>query len=326
MNGDTPGRPDRPNGPGGPKGPNGPHGPNGPNGPNRPNGPIRRIVVALDASADSLAALEASAELAAALDAELVGLYVEDVNVLRLVGRTAATEIDLLSGRRRSLGRSDLERQLRVQAARARRTLERTAGGLAVRWSFRTVRGRPSHELLAEAADLITLGVRGHGPGRGPGSTVLRLLDATGSPVLVTRRGAALGADVFVLHDGDGASDRAVALGARLAVLRGAPLTVLLTGPDESAGRESGDRADGNARASERATLMRIRTRVAAVAKESGTGLPLHLRRLPTPDTDSLLTALRHHRCGLLVLPRSGPLGDLRLLLRQAHCPVLVVE
>ena len=281
--------------------------------PDQPGGdrPIRRIVVALDASSDSLAALEASAELAAALGAELIGIYVEDVNVLRLVGRTAATEIDVLSGRRRSLGRSDLERQLRVQAARARRTLERTASGLEVRWSFRTVRGRPSNELLSETADLITLGVRGHGPGRGPGSTVLRLLDTTGSSVLVTRRGAALGPSVFVLHDGDGASERAVAVGARLARLREAPLTVLLTGS------EGGDQPTD---------LARIRDRVAAIGQEVGGDVPLHLRRLPTPDTESLLATLRHHRCGLLILPRSGPLGDLRLLLRQAHCPVLVVE
>ena len=288
--------------------------------PDRPGGdrPIRRIVVALDASADSLAALDASAELAAALGAELVGVYVEDVNVLRLVGRTAATEIDVLSGRRRSLGRSDLERQLRVQAARARRTLERTAGGREVRWSFRTVRGRPSNELLSEAADLITLGVRGHGPGRGPGSTVLRLLDTTGSSVLITRRGAVLGPSVFVLHDGDDASDRAVAVGARLALLREAPLSVLLAGPRIGGEEEPRDR--------ERTKLARIRGRVAAVGKETGGAVTLELRRLPAPDTASLLSALRHHRCGLLVLPRSGPLGDLRLLLRQAHCPVLVVD
>jgi len=309
----------RPTDPPGSDTPERPARPGRPEGQDGPNRTIRRIVVALDASADSLAALEASAELAAALGAELVGIYVEDVNLLRLVGRTAATEIDLLSGRRRSLGRSDLERQLRVQASRARRTLERAAGGLEVRWSFRTVRGRPSHELQSEAADLITLGVRGHGPGRGPGSTVLRLLDTTGAPILVTRRGAALGPSIFVLHDGDGASDRAVELGARLAMLREAPLTVLLAAPESGA----------DARADERAKLARVRARVAAVSKErkeAGGAVALSLRALPRPDTASLLTALHRHRCGLLILPRSGPLGDLRLLLRQAHCPVIVVD
>ena len=44
---------------------------------------IRRILVALDTSKHSLAALEAADELAAWLKAELFGLFVEDINLLR---------------------------------------------------------------------------------------------------------------------------------------------------------------------------------------------------------------------------------------------------
>ena len=47
---------------------------------------IRRILVALDASPHSQAALQAASELAAALKAELVGIFVEDVNLLHLAG------------------------------------------------------------------------------------------------------------------------------------------------------------------------------------------------------------------------------------------------
>ena len=54
---------------------------------------IRRILVALDASRHSLAALEAAAELAARLKAELVGLFVEDIDLLRLAGLPFAREI-----------------------------------------------------------------------------------------------------------------------------------------------------------------------------------------------------------------------------------------
>ncbi len=42
---------------------------------------IRRILVALDASPHSQAALEAASDLADALKAELVGIFVEDVNL-----------------------------------------------------------------------------------------------------------------------------------------------------------------------------------------------------------------------------------------------------
>lgn len=272
---------------------------------------IRRIVVALDASPDSLAALEASAELAASLGAELSGLYVEDVNLLRVVARKETTEIDLLSGRRRPLGLRDLERQLRVQASRARRTLERTAVGLSVRWSFRTARGRPSHELQAESADLVTVGVRGHGVGRGPGSTVLRLLDATGLPVLVTRRGARLGRSVFVLHDGGRAGDRALETATYLALQRDAPMVVLMAAPaDRGPETES----------------ARVRERMETVGRTAGRTPETRTRWLATAEAQSILAALRHERCGLLVLPRSGPVSDLHLLLRQAHCPVLVVD
>jgi hypothetical protein len=51
---------------------------------------IHRILVALDASVRSLAALEAAAELAAEWHAELLGLFVEDVELLRLAATPAA--------------------------------------------------------------------------------------------------------------------------------------------------------------------------------------------------------------------------------------------
>ena len=44
----------------------------------------RRILVALDASAHSHAALAAAVALAARLHAEIEGLFVEDINLLRL--------------------------------------------------------------------------------------------------------------------------------------------------------------------------------------------------------------------------------------------------
>ena len=44
---------------------------------------IRRILVALDTSPHSQAAMEAAIELAARFEAELAGMFVEDVNLLR---------------------------------------------------------------------------------------------------------------------------------------------------------------------------------------------------------------------------------------------------
>ena len=47
---------------------------------------MRRILVAVDASPHSLAALDAALRLAADLEAEIIGLFVEDINLLRLAG------------------------------------------------------------------------------------------------------------------------------------------------------------------------------------------------------------------------------------------------
>lgn len=276
---------------------------------------IRRIVVALDASPDSLAALQASAELASVFPAELVGLYVEDVNVLRLAGWTHATEIDLLSARSRRISTRDLERQLRIQAARARQTLERLAEQRAVEWTFRTARGRVSAELLGAGADLITLGVRGHGQGRGPGSTVQRLLEAARSPVLLTRRGIALGGTVHVVDDGTAASERALEVAAGLARRRGLPLAVLRITPRERVIAAEREAAAGEAR-----------PEAIAETREPPSESRLVTGKLLSADAEAILRTLHHERAGLLVLPRSATPAHLRLFLRRAHCPVLVVD
>lgn len=54
---------------------------------------IRRILVALDTSPSSQAALEAAVALAERLNAEVCGLFVEDVDLLRVAESPYAREI-----------------------------------------------------------------------------------------------------------------------------------------------------------------------------------------------------------------------------------------
>ena len=75
--------------------------------------PVRRLLVALDASGHSLAALEAAARLAAHLEVELAGIFVEDENLLRLAKLGTARVVDRLSARVRTLGAGEIERELR---------------------------------------------------------------------------------------------------------------------------------------------------------------------------------------------------------------------
>ncbi|MFP3940215.1 MAG: universal stress protein [Thermoanaerobaculia bacterium] len=279
---------------------------------------IRRILIALDTSADSAAALEAAAALAALLEAELEGLFVEEEHLL-LLATQAATEVDLLSGRRRTLERPTIERQLRARAARARRALERTAGRLRVRWSFRTAQGRVETELLAAGADLITLGIRGHSPRRPPGSTAAAVIAKAPLPVLVLGRGARLGRTVHVLYDGTPAARRALAIAAELARRNRAPLNVVVSGEDPEVRRRELDELLPDA--------------AAAPEAEAGTEprapeLPeLRVETVPVVEPQALIELLRRRGCGLLVVPRSGETlapEALRETVRRAHCPVLV--
>ncbi len=58
---------------------------------------IQRILLALDASPQSVAALDTATELAGRLGAELTGLFVEDTDLLRMAALPFAAEIGRLS-------------------------------------------------------------------------------------------------------------------------------------------------------------------------------------------------------------------------------------
>jgi len=100
---------------------------------------IRRITVVQE-PAHPARALDAVAEAAAALEADLLGLFLEDVELLHFAGLPFAREIGA-SARPRGLDVQTMERRFRVQADAARRALAAAAEGKALRWSFRVERG-----------------------------------------------------------------------------------------------------------------------------------------------------------------------------------------
>ena len=113
----------------------------------------RRIVLGLDAGT-ALRDLEAAAALAARTGAELMGLFVEDPELLQFAALPFAREIGGASAARRDLDVASVERSLRTLALEAERMLAGTAGRSAVQWSFRVARGVLVDVLLAAAADL----------------------------------------------------------------------------------------------------------------------------------------------------------------------------
>jgi nucleotide-binding universal stress UspA family protein len=269
---------------------------------------FRRILVAVDASADSLAGLEAAAQLAAQLETELLGLFVAESDLLR-AGRLPGTqEIPLFSAEPRRLDARQLERQVQAQAQRMEEALQSIAERLRLPWEFRTATGRVVEELrtLATEEDLMVVGATGRSLGRAPGSTVRGLLRESHRPLLILRRGARLGPAVHVLVDGSGAGWEALRVAAGLGRREGARLDVLLAAPDR-------DRAEELRRAAEE--------------RLTGIGLPTSYRRLPGTDPGRICSALRDGG-GILVAP--GPRfrdqrRELGQLLRSAGCPVILV-
>jgi nucleotide-binding universal stress UspA family protein len=271
---------------------------------------IRRILVALDASHHSLAALEAAVKLAASLEAELEGLFVEDMNLLRLARLPLAQEIRYPFVAPARLDQARMERALRAQAERARRALARASEERHVKSSFRVVRGRVALEVLAAAteADLLTLGKASR-----PLIQRVRLgstarAAAAGAPccVLLLQRDVGIRPPVTVTYDGTPSARQALRMAARLARQEEGGLTVLILADAPDAAQRL------QARASD---LLR------------GKGLLVRYRQLTDAGPATLTHEVRSTGSGVLVLSSTVlPERALQTLLDEVDCPVLLVR
>jgi nucleotide-binding universal stress UspA family protein len=278
---------------------------------------IERIVVAVDASPHSLAALEAAVDLAARFEAELVGIFVEDENLLRLADLPFVHEIGIFSARRRRLDVKEMERQLRVQRRRVRRIFTLTTERAQVRRTFRVVRGTVLSEVLnaASRADVLVLGRAGWSLLRRGrlGSTVRGILPERFGLALILKEGTCLGDPLAVVYDGSRAADRALI--TALALHRQSDedemltkrLIVLLLAEDPQRAEALEDQA---------ASILADRDAVARYRSLTGTNV------LWWADL------LHAEGCGLLVLPaQSSALHNsvLVALLEHLELPVLLV-
>lgn len=270
---------------------------------------INRILVALDTSPHSVAALEAAVQLAAEWGAELVGLFVEDLDLLRLAQLPFAREVSAYSARLRAIGPEDLELQLRAQAARLRRQMARLAMRRGVQWSFEVSRGDIVAELLeqAEDADLVILGKTGWSESRTMGSTTRLVVTKAVGRVLIIRRTQRLVPSLRIIFDGSEASVQALLAAAMLAEREARELSVLLV-------------------AEEKEEISELRRQAASMLRQRG--LSARYRALTDPDPNDLAEAAEALDC-VLVLPADieGLAGDEMLkFLDDLECSVLVVR
>lgn len=252
------------------------------------NGQIKRILVALDASAHSHAALEAAASMAARLNAELLGLFVQDLELLQLAQFPFAREVGLTSAGRRVLDPDSMDLALKAQAQKAKASLEAMALRHGLRHSFRVARGYVVAELLAAAAevDLLALGTCGHMEiaGRRLGSTVRGIVTGASCSVLIEHHKQHTGAALLLLYEDSPSADRVLAQAQQLAAAWGDDLVIVLTG--------------------DAGTLERLRENVDRAHRSD-----VRVRIATMQDGAAALRVLAaEYDCGLLMIAHDSPL------------------
>lgn len=199
---------------------------------------IRRILVAVDASPHSQAALAAAVEMAAQFEAELLGIFVEDINLLRLGDLPFVQELGIYSARRRHVETEEMEQRLRARAQQLRRVFLALARRAAVRGDFHVIRGRVNREIAsaAEHADLLILGRAGwsYVRTRQLGSTARAACTIDVPRVIVLmHEGAQLHAPLLVVYDGSPVGTRVLLMAAGWTQRISGPLQILLLADGE---------------------------------------------------------------------------------------------
>ena len=201
----------------------------------QPRRSIGRILVALDASANSREALTTAVNLAATLRAELHGVFVEDINLLRLAELPFAREIQFADTGLHQLEMESLQRRLRARAAILRHEVEELSGEHKLTSTFSVIRGPVEKELLAAAleTDMLAVGRLGHSllNRMRMGSTARAVTARAASAVLLVKSDVAA-EPIIALYDGSATGLRALRLAAELAE-QGGDLRVLLWASDE---------------------------------------------------------------------------------------------
>jgi nucleotide-binding universal stress UspA family protein len=181
---------------------------------------IRRITVTLDASESGRPPLETAARLAAILGAELEGVFVEDINLIRLSGLPFLRELRPWSIAEEQISSQRMQRELRTLARRAEQMLERVARETGVPWSFQVWQGRPEAASLLQAfgAEILSMG---------------RISSRVSSRMFAPARrltppSRETDTSISVLFSGSEQAVRAVATACSLARDMGARLTVML--------------------------------------------------------------------------------------------------
>jgi len=268
------------------------------------NPKMGRVLLAMDVSPRSRTALETAAALATQLGAELAGLFVEDVNLLRVGGLPFTREFGFFSGGPRTIDIVEIEDALRREAEEAERLLAETATRLKLRWSFHIARGQIAEELFALASelDLVVLGSRAR---MGIRSLEYWPVDALADEIQRSREIR----PVVAVYDSSASARRALELAQQLALSSSLELRVLVPGSNND---------QFSSRASEARALLADAGITSVVC-----------RRIPLAGIRELATELRREKPSVLLLGIDGRFRSgegFATLLNELDCPVVLVR
>ncbi len=273
---------------------------------------LRRIVVAMDNSLHAQAAAEAAVELAARFKAALEGLFVEDVNLIKLGDHPLCRLVSFPTAEARAPDPLALQRYIRGECARAQRTLESMAARMQLTPGFRILRGRVESEIVtaASGADLLVLGVAGRGrrARAHPGSVALAAVERATRSVLVYRSGVSAGGAPLVCFDGSDSATKALDAAVSLQRDSDREMQIVLI-------------------PSERFDVETLRKTIDKLSSESG--LEMRLLECVPPTAQRLCQLAARPGLSGVVIGADNPVlkeGGLKQLLADAPCPILLVR
>lgn len=122
---------------------------------------FNRILVTLDSTRINKSALESAALLAETMQYELVGLFIEDSDLMALASLPFSTEVRT-TGVVQKLDPAEVQKEVASSAAAARYAIRQVAGRHQIRWSFRSVRGGHGAEFseATEEMDILCVSRR----------------------------------------------------------------------------------------------------------------------------------------------------------------------
>lgn len=271
----------------------------------------RAIIVALDPTAPGSASLDLLRDIAAERDQKLLGLFIEDTELLAHASAHLAMEV-VLSGAARPLESAKLQAQLTAQSAAIRKIFEREATRLGLPHAFRTLRGHLINELAAAAAGADMLVIELAQLTTGSQSTWVSRLEqicvADLPNVLYAREGWKTGRHVLAIVDEP--ADLLTSGRAAVSLARAGKTALTLLLGEQSQSRKAEIEAE----------MIRL-----------SPGIAFRVERLPSPDLNARALAYlaQSVNAGALVAPARLTRGDttlVRELLRLTRCSVMVAS